>query len=96
MKKGSKISKWTKEEDARLVAIISENSNNFSKAFKLFAEEYPHRSIGATQIRWYSKLRKDNNTKVCMSSFRKTTSNLSEKIANFSIWNKILDCLFGK
>lgn len=61
-----KNKKWTAEEDAELVALLSENKDNFQKAFREFHIRHRSRSIQATAQRWYGVLRLRNDVNVCL------------------------------
>lgn len=97
-----KRKKWTKEEDARLVKLISENVGNLQKAFRLFSEEYPDRTAEAASYRWYAVLRLDNNVRVCFVTVGKKAKHANRKIVNTvkrkdsitkTLWNKLLKLL---
>ena len=97
--------KWTEEEDSRLIAIISENAGNISQAFRLFAEEYPHRSFSAAQFRWYGVLRHRNGINVCMLTIDRKHKHVNSKIVSSQtntnklkrgVWDRVLDLIFGR
>lgn len=94
---------WTKEEDERLLALISENVGNLSKAFHLFKEEYPTRTLSAIQTRWYTVLRPDNNTRVCFATAKKHRVSIKPSAVDFTsekvkkgIWGRVLKFIFRK
>lgn len=96
------MKRWTKEEDARLVELISENVGNLQKAFRLFSAEYPNRTVEAASYRWYAILRLDNNVRVCFVTVGKKAKHANRKIVNTvkrkdsitkTLWNKLLKLL---
>lgn len=99
-----RATKWTQEEDNRLIALISENSGNLEKAFRLFAEESSIRTFRATRFRWYGVLRRRNDVKVCMVTIDKKhrhinrkiihTANSTEKL-NRGIWRRLLNLILS-
>ena len=97
--------RWTQEEDDRLVAIISENAGNLSNAFRLFSDEFPHRTPSAAAFRWYGVLRRRNDINICMITIDKKHKHINSKnvSSDFSsnkmrrgIWNRVLNLIFGK
>lgn len=80
---------WTKEEDDRLIALVSENLKCINNAFITFHEEFPHRTKEAARFRWYGVLRLRNNVNVCF-----TISNKKKK--EHSIWKKLWLIIRGK
>lgn len=90
--------KWSQEEDERLLALISENQGNLQKAFRLFHEEFPIRTVKATNFRWYGVLRLRNTTNVCMLTAQKEDKEVSsetpevdydEEESSLSLWERI-------
>lgn len=96
--------RWTKEEDDRLIAVISENSGNLRHAFKLFSDE-SGRTINAVSFRWYGVLRLRNDVNVCLLTIDKKHKHINSKIVTpgcnsykmkRGLWNKLINLIFGK
>ena len=96
--------RWAQEEDDRLVAIISENAGNLSNAFRLFSDEFPHRTPSAAAFRWYGVLRRRNDVKVCMVTIDRKHRYFNKKVIhnahsteklNRGIWRKFLNLIFN-
>lgn len=86
-----KWTKWTKEEDERLAAIISEKKCKLQEAFRAFHEEYPERTIKAISARWYEVLRHNNNINVCLVNVTKPSKKVSKE--HKSLWKRFLNFL---
>lgn len=66
MKKKSSRKPWSKKEDDRLLELLSENTGNFTEAYRQFHREYPKRTVAAIGVRWYKVLRYRNDIHICM------------------------------
>lgn len=83
--------KWTKKEDERLIAIISEKKCKLQDAFRLFHKEYPKRSLKAISARWYTVLRPNNNINVCLVNVKKSSKEDNKE--HKSLWKRFVNFL---
>lgn len=94
--------RWTKEEDDRLIKIISHNPQNLVEAFRQ-ASIILVRSEKAISERWYKTLAKKSNT--CFITIGSKTVNRNRKVVSInttdnttqnkiSKWRRILNILF--
>ncbi len=86
-----KWAKWSKEEDERLIAIISEKKCKLQEAFRVFHKEYPERTIKAISARWYEVLRRNNNVNVCLVNVTKPSKEDNKE--RKSLWKRIVNLL---
>ena len=79
-----KMPRWTTEENKALLKLIRANSDNLSRAFRLFCAEYTHRSVKSVEQHWYSYLR--HNTACFVVISNSTRINSKQKCKEKNTW----------